>query len=171
MALPLKLWAVILISSVPSNPLKPSQKTVMNMRTLIPQGWSFFTKNPREVSPIIFKKYDGQWENISYKNASYRNLFGLSRKSRSLMVSLGNKTGKIPKQDWGEYPIEIKKTYKSSYLDKFDIPNFSVITDKPNKLCGDILVLEKEYIPWAWSRNSENLNMPAKAIILNIECE
>jgi len=167
-------WALIIffvfISSIPSNPVSPPKKISSFVKVLAPQGFSFFTKNPKEPSPNIYQRVDSSWVKKNYKNFSSKNLFGLSKTSRAMMVELGSIMGKVPEKKWKKYPLPIKQKLPDSLIRDIELPLFSLRNTSPTPtLCGLILVTKKEYIPWAWSK-SDHLEMPAESVILKLQC-
>lgn len=79
----------VVITNMPYNPLR--QGTVENsVATLLPQGWAFFTRSPREPQIYLFEEIDGKVVKKSYPNASMESAFGFTRKVRSKGIELGH---------------------------------------------------------------------------------
>ena len=153
---------------LPYSPISPSPVTKLIVRSFLPEGWSFFTRNPREAQLHFFK-----YENThlspyqNFPNSNPTNYFGMSRKSRAQGVEFAYLTQDISPENW-------KDCTRKELLNKVltdSIPWIDVQSPyAPSLLCGEIVVMEEEYVPWAWSQSSKEIDMPAKFIKLNISC-
>src|SRR4029434_6535737 len=89
------MWGTLFVYSIhgalPFNPLKlPFERTLMVTR-FVPQGWAFFTRNPREERLTLQQVLPGgQLAPLSRSpHARPDNAFGLDRRSRSQGVEIG----------------------------------------------------------------------------------
>jgi len=79
-----------------ANPFSLEYGTSYTMTKILPQGWGFFTKSPREP---LFKFYaceNNQLEEIKLNNNSLRTFFGMSRYHRRMNMELHRVMSLIP---------------------------------------------------------------------------
>lgn len=157
----------ILVGSGPVNPLQPPREVRQNLIAIIPQGWAFFTRNPREAIDHIYKKVGTEWVYFSYTNSSFRNFFGIKREARALNVELAGLLSYISKEKWKACEIGLNTFLRDSTLEAIRLDNESTI----KSLCGDILIERRQSVPWAWSKSSDSIQMPSKLIQLNVVCK
>jgi len=65
-----------------ANPFTLRYKNAHTISKLIPEGWGFFTRNPREPIYRFYECQDGKLEEINLNNNSLNSLAGLSRINR-----------------------------------------------------------------------------------------
>lgn len=167
------LFIVIFNNVIIFNPISNDLKSKEIVFRFIPQGWAFFTKSPREEEIVIYDIIEGEIvENSKYKHSSYKNFFGLKRNVTKTQTELLLVLNKIDDKYF--------KTTKWNFMDFKYGNNFNIdsvyevklknILIKP-KLKGKHLVVKQKQIPWAWAKNSKNLLIPSKVIILNFKNE
>ncbi|MCM3269767.1 SdpA family antimicrobial peptide system protein [Paenibacillus elgii] len=132
--------------------------------TWFPQGWGFFSKNPREPQFKVVN-ISNEAVAVAWPNNIPENFFGLKRFGRSQGIEAGYLVSKIPethKKDCTENPYSCLKESEASV----EIENQ---TSLPT-LCGDIGFVFQEPVPWAWSGNRENIEMPSKVMRVTVKC-
>lgn len=79
-----------------SNPLAPGYANAYQLTKIIPEGWGFFTRNPRE--PVYkFYECDGDsFAQMNLHNNSFRSLAGLSKINRRYNLELQRLKPLIP---------------------------------------------------------------------------
>lgn len=110
-----------------------------------PQGYAFFTRNPREPHINIYEVFkDDSLVQINEKaSLSAQNLFGLSRKNRRLNIEFQEVISKILL-----WENSFEKAKQKSLTLKLD-------SKESNKICGKYLFVKEERIPWAWIKNKK----------------
>lgn len=143
------LLALLCTSSF--NPLKSKLGAVQPLiGSFIPQGWGFFTRDPREPRLFIYKQnLSKAWiRDNSQNNFSLHN-FGLKRDSRFKMMVLSQALKTIPITKW-----IAKRDY-----DKYNVNDVPEITIKnpnlPDFMLTSYLLINKKITPWSW-RNFED---------------
>lgn len=114
-----------------------------------PQGWAFFTKNPRDVRTQLLDSISKQ--DLIQPNFSIEYYFGLSRKPRRLCLEAGYLVKGIPDSLWIKSKNLGKERLRSSFKTSFF---------KHPILVGHIIIMNKERTPWAWSAYEDKLNFP-----------
>ena len=153
-------------AALPFNPVKPPLEHRSEIRAIAPQGWSFFTRNPREEHIVAFKKDSrDEWSALGRPNASPSNLFGLRRTTRAHNIEIGLLAMSLNKRQWTPCKESLNLCMKK-------IPQaVSLVNHSPAAaLCGEIALVKQSPVPWAWSRSKRKVVMPSKAVWLNVSC-
>lgn len=158
------LFTVSIHAVLPDNPIKLPLEQQLKVPTWFPQGWGFYSKDPRDtyfnVVNIEEEKLAANWPNNIPEN-----LFGLKRLGRSQGIEAGLLHSMVLESS--------KKACKEnpySCLDEFQNP-IVLKNPSPNPtLCGDIGFFGQEPIPWAWSGSNRKIEMPSKVVRVNVSC-
>ncbi len=173
MSVIIPFWGLItfysLAVTLPYNPSRvpTSLSLKTRFRALLPEGFSFFTRNPREPQ-IVAYQYSGQHlEQLTIQNASLTNMMGILKTSRAQNIETGYLLSLIKGEDWS--------SCKSSLLNCLTF-NYSPIIEMKSKykkplLCGDIVLVVRKPVPWAWADNFDVDKMPLEFVRLYIFCD
>lgn len=136
-----------------------------SVRLVLPQGWSFFTRSPREADFVAFSRgADGRWRSsLRAPHAEPRNAFGLARASRAQGVEVGLLTGLLRDTDWQDCRGD-----PAGCLDRAD-PVRAANPALLKTLCGDVGLVQRPPVPWAWSRAGD-VTMPSVVARLELSC-
>jgi antimicrobial peptide system SdpA family protein len=155
--------------TMPDNPVKLNVNLDNNLFTFVPQGWAFFTRNPREAQIVIYKRNNmNQFEEINQRHSSFHNFFGLNRRASKIFSELQFIKSKINDTLYENSQWNYQENLRSK------IPNrvINVRNQMINPiLCGEYIVVYQKFVPWAWTKSLNKIQMPAKIIRLNIECD
>lgn len=156
----------VAVSSLPYNPVSLSKKERINMSVLLPQGWAFFTKDPRESYVAIYEEKEGSLELAIKANASSYNLFGAKRLTRAMGIEVGALAGQIKARQWTDCYKSVEECYRTA-----DLPELTVVNKahSPN-YCGSYFLSLEEPVPWAWAKSYDEVEMPSKIIKINVLC-
>ena len=159
-------WVVIIfyigMASVPFNPLSIPKIKNIDIALLIPEGWGFFTKNPKESTIVFFTKNTrSQWITFTKSNSDKEFLYGLSRKNRRILAESSNILKSINDTCWLKRESEV---LNFSTLQTLLVKN----SFKKPIIKGDFIVVKQERLPWAWSRNYLSINMPYEIIRIQV---
>jgi antimicrobial peptide system SdpA family protein len=138
---------------IPYNPFTPSTSIKRTIMAIFPQGWSFFTKSPREEIFYVYT-YDEndscRLTELDLNNSSKKNLFGIKRYARTSSAEIAYLVKKIPTEYW----IRTKSGINSINTDSLK-PVFILNNTNSRLLCANEIIIEKkEPIPWAWSKSN-----------------
>lgn len=154
-----------------NNPLEINGKVDYQALRLVPQGWAFFTRSPREAQILLYEiTSEGKLRKFPHKHSSYRNLFGINRKSSKLLTEIQGIKSKIPDSLFNN----TKWNYQSSSTDLTSITNqlYSIRNEVYSPImCGKYALFFQKPIPWAWLESRNSINMPAKVIYLEVSCD
>jgi antimicrobial peptide system SdpA family protein len=166
-------WSVLTLYAVhielPVNaldlPFESSIKTTL--QAVVPEGWGFFTRDPREARLLPFLRTEGSWLGASEgPNGEPWNAFGFNRAARAQGVEMGLLETMVPNNAWKECSDEIPNC--------LDTAASSVQVSNPTPsptLCGDVGLAQREVVPWAWAASTpDESQMPSKVVRLNVKC-
>jgi len=161
------LAGYVVHAQIPTNAvqLPYEQSLSTSFRLVLPQGWAFFTRSPREPDVVPYRHADGRWQPaLRTPNAEPRNLFGLSRRARSQGVEIGLLAGELRGADWR--PCADAPTDCLDLAPSVIVHNASLLPT----LCGEVGLVSQQPLPWAWSGAREQTIMPSTVARLEISC-
>lgn len=132
---------------------------------LLQQGWAFFTRDSREPS---FNLYEVDVNNSIIKNkiikpnTHYNNLFGVSRKSRSMGQELSFILSSVKNNYWrtansvGEISLK--------YVSPIRVFNSSIRHFK-----GNYVVIKEKRIPWVYYKNSQEFKYNIEYVFISTQ--
>ncbi|WPO91737.1 SdpA family antimicrobial peptide system protein [Chryseobacterium sp. HR92] len=164
---------ILKISSVyfGNSPLNKSKETKKKYILLFPQGWAFFTKEPRDPLIHFFSFSNNKFDNVIDKNFSLNTFLGASKKSRIVNIELQKIVNKIIRdsvQHSSEKFLGINELKKNVSDRNIDFTKVNI--DKkyiPDINNGKYLIVIEEQLPWALL--SKTSNYKAKFEIYPIE--
>lgn len=163
-------WFVIIsksiISVLPTNPMSPSVDEQNLFKTIYPQGWGFFSKNPREEMINVYEMESFK-QAVSWPNNNIKNFFGLYRFGRAQGIELGYLIDQIPPSIKWITCNEALSTCFGKISTKLKLNNdFSYAT-----LCGSLGLTKETVLPWAWGKPGEsNISKETKVLRVEVEC-
>jgi antimicrobial peptide system SdpA family protein len=128
------------------------------LRTISPQGYAFFTRDPKEPQLFIYEiERDTITRNLSQNSSSFNMLFGLSRVNRRQSLEFNEVFPKLIK--W--------KNYNSITDIKGVIPDsLNIVSKDSRKINGKFLIIRESRIPWAWASNLKKPKRKFKLIYI-----
>jgi antimicrobial peptide system SdpA family protein len=163
------VWAFSLghvIRALNDNPMRISQKTTMNLMMVLPEGWAFFTKNPREPNHYMFARQGQGWTRIGTTNSDASNLFGIRRTSRLKDVEMAMMLTRVPADSWQPVRARVGEPAREIPGAPVPVQNRAL---RPS-LCGEYLVQHMPPVPWAWSTRRKEIAMRSRAVRLVVSC-
>lgn len=118
------------------------------VRTLLPQGWAFFTRSPRSPDLAVYAlRPDGQVRDIARgAYAEPRHAFGLDRSARAQATELAMLINGVPESSW--QPCR-DKTEQCLTQGSGPLRPVSNQTRSPS-VCGPAVIARTEPVPWAY---------------------
>ena len=156
---------IVFINSIGYNLLTFNTKWSFELQFLFPQGWSFFTKDPREEQTIIYKQENNKLEELNLKNGATSSWLGITRYNRIMLIELIQITNQVDSSKWSN--INSKENFKifTDTTTAIEVINFV----NNAQLEGNFIIIKQKPIPWSWRANRNNLFMPAKGIKLKLK--
>jgi len=139
--------------------------------TLLPQGWGFFTKNPREPS---YNLYSIESSNAVRSvdpavESAASNLFGLRRSPR---IAQGVRTAigeSIPDDRWAAC---VSTADVGDCLREVTVEGLQTIESPVRSTvavyCGLFLMARAEMLPWAWRESPQDREIAL--VLVDIQC-
>ncbi|MBP2834092.1 SdpA family antimicrobial peptide system protein [Aquimarina sp. U1-2] len=129
-----------------------------------PEGWGFFTKNPRDLLMEVYKKMEnGEFKKIDVSNHSFSNAFGLSRKVRMIGYEASVISSGITQKNWVQNNSNllqdhihdsikvIKSTIKNTYLTE-----------------GEYIFKVFRPVPFVWANQNQEAFNPTKFVRIKL---
>ncbi|MHC6624496.1 SdpA family antimicrobial peptide system protein [Streptomyces globosus] len=167
------VWSVIVLyavqEQVPKNVITlPAQSKVKHtVVNIAPQGWAFFTKSPRDVEVMPYKKTPDGWQSLSLTpHASPHNAFGLNRESRAQGVEIAMLLSAAQKSDWRDCTDSSETCLANAGAVSRQLPNGT----PDATLCGTIGLLQVRPTPYAWRDLVATSHSPERVMILEVTC-
>jgi antimicrobial peptide system SdpA family protein len=142
--------------------LGPETKRAVNVtRDLLPEGWSFFTKSPRDAFVVA---YDADGDEVgTAPNAQPKWAFGLNRASRLGGIDVDRVIRKLDSDAWQHCEVGMSV---SACRNKSAIRGVRV-TDRTHSLCGEITLARMKPTPWAYRGTHSPVE---KVAVVSIQC-
>jgi sporulation delaying protein A len=166
------VWAGFLLTLLgtylPKNSFTPSGKIQLYVKSFFPEGWGFFSKNPRDADVYIYSVKDGDFM-LKTPSSSFENLLGLKRDARAQ----GAEYGILLKQLSAD-KVQWYECKNISHLDCFTANRgvFAIQLQNPSytpTLCGELWIVLQAQVPWAWS--GRQTYMPLKFLKIKVSCD
>ncbi|TGE25414.1 SdpA family antimicrobial peptide system protein [Hymenobacter aquaticus] len=156
-------------ASVGTNATETSFQERYMFSVLLPEGWGFFTKNPRDAKTVLYTVGpDKTLALATYKNAAAQNLCGLSRRSRRLNLEFSRVMAQVQEKDWTR-----QQAYSLTELLHADTIAAVVIPYSTRHFTqlakGDYVVKRFNVVPWAWAQYPEHFTNPEQYLKLTIK--
>jgi antimicrobial peptide system SdpA family protein len=158
----------VLANSLPFNPVSiMNYKREMAVKSVVPEGWGFFTRSPREADIIIFQQRNGAWsKNEKTPLAKASNIFGLDRKPRAQATEMAMLLQKLKPSDWIHCEENFLECMKDSNNGFITLEN-----TVPNAVLRDtICFINRKPLPWAWHNIATVDQLPSSFVKIVISC-
>ncbi len=157
----------VFFSSIQFNPIQSKYNKKKLVVSLTPQGWAFFTRNPREAQTLIYEVKDDKLVLLKHKHSSIYNWIGLDRRASVLVSEMSIIRSKVPDSMF----MTTKWNYQTNKTGDFPSESIAIKNEIHNPtLCGDYVLVFQQPIAWAYSKSMDNIDMPAKSVRIKIEC-
>lgn len=136
-----------------------------NINLLFPQGWGFFTKDPKEIMVDAYIVENGKLRLITELNTSKNNFFGLSRSNRFVGFELSLLLGHIPREAWknevGEFEFCLSDSIFEVNSLNVELKNFA--------LGKSFFIHQYKPIPFQWASLNQEKFRPSLTAFIKIE--
>lgn len=164
------LWVVLVVYCVhpalPYSPVRLPSEGALNTLAWAPQGWAFFTRDPREERQFVFGRGAAGWHPLMrVPHGQLRNGLGLNRKSRAQGVEMALLLHAARAGAWrpceGSVPACLDQLPRGP----------AVRNGSPNPtMCGTVAVVLRPPVPWAWLPSRASVEMPSRILPLEVAC-
>ena len=137
-------------------PIKSGGKNTIKF--FLPQGWGFFTRNPREDKYVLYQvSKNNTLELVTFKSTSSQNLFGLSRKGNRINIEALRIKSLLPN------PNKWLNSTRDLHRLNFDSISFNPINYNPKQFDEKKIIQPGKYVfkkysitPWNWVKHPNN---------------
>jgi antimicrobial peptide system SdpA family protein len=163
-------WTGIALAAIlpvlPFSPVTTRVRAPAVVRAVLPEGWAFFTRDAREARMFVRAWRGGAWVPLTRApHGEPRNRFGFDRTSRAQGVEAGLLLARVPSGAWRA----CRGTDAACATAAGAALSLRNTSPSPT-LCGDIMVVMRPPVPWAWSRLMEETGMRAHALRVRVTC-
>lgn len=158
--------------SLPSQVYAPRgwNEAIQSVQSVIPQGWAFFTRDPREATVIPFTESGGGWVNVNRgPNAQPEYAFGMNRESRLTEFDTeGISAAAGDDVEW----FECSSFDHSECIEEAEGEREPVEVSTSGwdlRLCGPVALVKEEPVPLSFGRLGGQPEL--SAILFDVECE
>ncbi len=142
------------ITTFKTNVVQLSYLNDKGVQFFFPQGWGFFTRNPREAKYKLYQWKDEKLKLINYKITSSNNYFGFSRRGNRISMEIERLKDQLPKaSNWTPATGQVHDLELESlpFDEQFPKPDGVNYIEK-----GKYIIMQYHITPWAWLRFHEN---------------
>jgi antimicrobial peptide system SdpA family protein len=147
------------------NPLHLPAENPEATLLVAPQGWAFFTRNAQTEWTHAWVHGESGWHPTGTADDRTRYAYGADRTFRARSAELERLLVRVPAAAWSPCRRD-----PSACLDEHDAPVRLVSDEHHPTLCGDVGIVRREPVPFAWARAKEPVTMPSKIARVRIEC-
>jgi antimicrobial peptide system SdpA family protein len=135
---------------------------------LMPQGWGFFTRDPKEPRVAYYQKLQGQWQPLlAQTNSNWSNAFGWSRSSDSDDLEINELFERAAKRiRWSPCAkaLSLARCLQQARVTEVSKPK-SVLW------CSRTIGFSSQKpVPWAWAHAQDRIVMPRQVAVLRVTC-
>jgi len=164
----LTLWvaAYAAHAALPHNTVRLPGGEERGIRSVLPEGWKFFTRPPQEPRLAIHRRDEGVWRPINAEaNAEPRHLFGLRRAARAQPMEAASLLGGVAATAWRKCEVAPERC-----LDEAALAAEAENQSRTPTLCGDLGFVRQPPVPWAWARRLGPVTMHSKVVRVRVRC-
>lgn len=155
-------------SALPFNPAQLPGRKAIQPQLWVPEGWKFFTRDPREERLFAMRRESGVWMTAGLgPNSRPANLFGLDRRSRAQGTESALILERIPKRRWQDC-----QGSPTQGLDGMAATDTIVNASPRPTICGDVGFVLQKPVPWAWAESAvrKPIVMPSRIVRVYVIC-
>jgi antimicrobial peptide system SdpA family protein len=136
------------------------------LQQLMPQGWAFFTRDPREERLHVYAETARGWVSADPgPHASWQYAMGFDRRPRVHGVELALLLAQFRQAAWQECkqnPVTCLATVETAAM---------VVNTSPQPaFCGPLGIVRQVPVPWAWARATKPVTMPSQILKVDVQC-
>jgi antimicrobial peptide system SdpA family protein len=157
--------AYIAQANLDPGPIRLPYADRIPVQVFVPEGWKFFTKNPRDQQLATFVRDGSTWRRLTEPNSAPSNAFGIDRAGRALSIEAALLLADVGKDRWEDCKYDAVPCLESDA----NVVTVSNRSPQPT-MCGAIGIRLQPPIPWAWAANKKPIVMPSRVLRLEVKC-
>jgi sporulation delaying protein A len=144
------------------SPLRPGPVHRLQMLVVAPQAWGFFA-SPREPRTEVYRLRNGAWERADTPLGSAANLFGLRKAIPSHSPEFRTLDSQIGA--WSTAALT-EDQLPATAVEPVEVSNLA----REPRLCGEVLLVERPPLPWAWAHARGSAALPTRYARVTVRC-
>ncbi|GCB49256.1 SdpA family antimicrobial peptide system protein [Streptomyces sp. NL15-2K] len=168
-------------SSLPTNALGLPGQNEKVLRSLLPQGWAFFTRSPREKDVLLWQPGTtaGEWRQRSAHQGSAGEWFGARREQRARNMEMGVLLTRALEKGarWSDCEVRDAAASLPDMVGRCasatrDAPSPVRVSNgsRTPAVCGAVAFTRQEPLPWSWARHGVDEQMPVQVLRARVTC-
>lgn len=156
----------VLHAALPATPFELPFGNPQAFRTVVPEGWGFFTMSPRTPDVVVYGvRADGGWDRLTVgAHEGAGSLMGLNRRNRSQGTEVAIVANQLRPEEWTACEREPLDCLAAMPARPGRVANVSNL----HSICGEVGLVMQDVLPWAW-RGLPTV-MPSKVIRVVVSC-
>jgi antimicrobial peptide system SdpA family protein len=153
------------VAAMPFNTLNLSDDVRNTVMSLMPEGWGFFTKSPRDPEMQVAVLHNGRFIKLNIVSSfQAKYAFGFDRLSRAQGLEIDGLLSQVQSSSlWQGCQQNVAVCSQNLPVQKQLVNSVQFPT-----LCGNLVLFERRPIPWAY-RNSKPI-MPSRLTRVEVVC-
>jgi antimicrobial peptide system SdpA family protein len=143
------------------NTLNFSIKLDKKLFNILPQGWAFFTRSPREGQVFLLKKKGDAFFVENLYHSKINNVFGLNRVTTKINYELMSIYSQFKKTDFVDGQSNMQCNITDSIPKKIHYVRNKF---RNAKITGEYVLIIQKLVPYAWISKLNLQTMPCKSI-------
>lgn len=166
----ISIAALSLNANLPDGAVRLPDETRQRIRTLLPQGWGYFTRDPRATNQTVYMRGPTakHWRIAQRPYASTSNLLGWSRAEKTRTAHLNALSAHVPNRYWKScHGVDVscfKRGQRFQLKPSDDLRALRLP-------CGrEIGFVSWEPWPWAWRRTANDVELDSQVAVATAQC-
>jgi antimicrobial peptide system SdpA family protein len=161
------LIIVAALAAMPFNTLAIPDHIRGRVMTFLPEGWGFFTKNPRDPEMQVAILRDGTLHQLNIGSSfQARYAFGFSRNPRGQGLEIDELLEQLrDSRLWHSCQHATNSCAEALAPQKRILNSVRKAT-----FCGDLILFERGPVPWAYRKTQPTMNMPSRLTRVEVIC-
>ncbi len=160
------VWVALIVfvacGSITEMPLSAGVATRTRLVSILPEGWAFFTRDPRESSKSVYLRENGHW--VRHSQAQSRVWLGLKRNDRVEGAEIEKLMSLVPASKHFKCEGSLDACLANPKLPVARVVNPMLV----RSLAGEVVIASAQPVPWAWSAARDRVYMPSDVVKLNV---
>jgi antimicrobial peptide system SdpA family protein len=160
--------AHVALSALPYASIRLPLNNIFDISNLMPEGWGFFTRSPRQDRILLYHKRNASWTSAALPPlGQLRYAMGWDRAPRAQSVEMAILLA-APNTPlhWASCKFEPRACLEQTEGSGVRVKNRNPLPT----LCGEVGIVKQPPTPWAWRDASRPVIMPSQVARLEIEC-
>jgi antimicrobial peptide system SdpA family protein len=148
----------------PHSPLSPGRRAILIAAPVIPEGWGFFTRNPREEQLFVYQE-GVALRSMDPVDAAPNPLLEFARVRRRRSVEIAMIAELVPESAF------VPARPLDELIGDESNPHYELRSPvKRPDLCGKLLFERRAPTPWSWANRSSGMKIRGRVARVSVLC-